>query len=164
MRILWEAGYSARQIAEEIGGGISRNGVIGKAHRLQLSRRNQQFKTKEAFHKPKSERRGGPKRVPWRKLMKLQNPSNSAGGTDLVEPKPDDVPGRFLLVDLEPNQCRWPSGQDDKERHLFCGEERAPGTCYCERHAIRAYTTDRKLKPSEFWKFKRFGTHCERVR
>jgi GcrA cell cycle regulator len=34
---LWAEGYSARQIAEKLGG-ITRNAVIGKAHRLNLSR------------------------------------------------------------------------------------------------------------------------------
>ncbi|MDI9313747.1 MAG: GcrA family cell cycle regulator [Hydrotalea sp.] len=38
LKSLWQKGYSARQIADKMGG-VSRNAVIGKAHRLGLSQR-----------------------------------------------------------------------------------------------------------------------------
>ncbi|MFL5021733.1 MAG: GcrA family cell cycle regulator [Microvirga sp.] len=34
---LWLAGATARMIAEKLGGGVTRNAVIGKAHRLGLT-------------------------------------------------------------------------------------------------------------------------------
>ena len=37
---LWSEGFSARQIADRLGG-ITRNAVIGKAHRLNLQRSNE---------------------------------------------------------------------------------------------------------------------------
>ena len=44
---LWRNGYTARQIAEKLGG-VTRNAVIGKAHRLGLSSRPQPVKRQEA--------------------------------------------------------------------------------------------------------------------
>lgn len=44
---LWKNGYTARQIAERLGG-VTRNAVIGKAHRLGLSSRPQPVKREEA--------------------------------------------------------------------------------------------------------------------
>ena len=43
----WESGSSASQIADRLGEGLSRNAVIGKAHRLGLSARPSPLKTAE---------------------------------------------------------------------------------------------------------------------
>lgn len=39
LKVLWSAGKSASEIARELQGGVTRNGVIGKVHRLGLSGR-----------------------------------------------------------------------------------------------------------------------------
>lgn len=46
LKTMLEQGKSARDIAEKLGGGVSRNAVIGKAHRLGLSSRNKVVKQK----------------------------------------------------------------------------------------------------------------------
>ncbi|MDO9490337.1 MAG: GcrA family cell cycle regulator, partial [Sphingomonadaceae bacterium] len=47
LKQLWEKGLTASQIAEKLAGGISRNAVIGKAHRLGLKARPSPVKSGE---------------------------------------------------------------------------------------------------------------------
>jgi GcrA cell cycle regulator len=56
LKVLWEKGLTASQIAEELGG-VSRNAVIGKAHRLGLKSRPSPVKAND------SEKKAAPKKV-----------------------------------------------------------------------------------------------------
>jgi len=47
LKTMWEAGQTASQIAEALGEGVSRNAVIGKAHRLGLQARPSPVKSNE---------------------------------------------------------------------------------------------------------------------
>lgn len=51
LRSMWEKGLTASQIADELGG-VSRNAVIGKAHRLGLKSRPSPVKATEKVAKP----------------------------------------------------------------------------------------------------------------
>ncbi len=51
LKKMWEAGQTASQIAEELGG-VSRNAVIGKAHRLELQARPSPVKPNEPAAPP----------------------------------------------------------------------------------------------------------------
>lgn len=51
LRTMWEKGLTASQIADELGG-VSRNAVIGKAHRLGLKSRPSPVKATEKVAKP----------------------------------------------------------------------------------------------------------------
>lgn len=46
--------------------------------------------------------------------------------------------GHVFMADLEPNQCRWPTGVENK-KHVFCGCQRVTGSPYCEAHTIKAH-------------------------
>lgn len=141
LKQLWMAGYSGGQIAVEIG--ATRNMVIGKVHRLKMEPRSQSAQN-QAAAMARAMKRGSkdrPKDVLFRRRVKPRNPNVFTDGTERTELKPDPVPGRFHLLELEEHQCRWPSGHADNGTHLFCGETRFPGSSYCECHAYRA--TDR---------------------
>ena len=51
---MWEGGSTASQIADELGG-VSRNAVIGKAHRLGLKARPSPVKPNDVKHSEKAE-------------------------------------------------------------------------------------------------------------
>jgi GcrA cell cycle regulator len=63
LKAMWEKGLTASQIADELGG-VSRNAVIGKAHRLGLQSRPSPVKANEAPKKPAASRKPAPAAAP----------------------------------------------------------------------------------------------------
>ncbi|MGC4251284.1 MAG: GcrA family cell cycle regulator, partial [Sphingobium sp.] len=63
LKSMWEKGLTASQIAEELGG-VSRNAVIGKAHRLGLQSRPSPVKANEAPKKAAAPRKAAPAAAP----------------------------------------------------------------------------------------------------
>ena len=124
LKKLWGEGKSAAEIAKALGGGLTRNAVIGKAHRLKLSNRIspiQQNNKKPVSAVPRIvEEKKAPAPAPA-KVIK-----NKGSGVQMVE--------------LKERMCRWPHG-DPKEAHnfFFCGDECVPGLPYCDDHAKAAY-------------------------
>ena len=101
LRKMWVEGKTAAEIAKELGG-VTRNAVIGKAHRLKLSNRVspiQQNKKPVAPAKPPVEK----------KIEKILLQDNSKPGID--------------LLDLKNSMCCWPKGDPRDENFGFCGEE-----------------------------------------
>lgn len=129
---LWGEGKTAAEIAKELGG-VTRNAVIGKAHRLKLSNRVspiQQNKKPAPVSKPVVQTPPPAER----KVQKAASQDNRQG-----------IP----LVDLKPNQCKWPLGDPRDECFGFCGAPAIAGLPYCLEHAKVAYqaaTRNRILK------------------
>lgn len=109
---LWIAGYSARQIAERLGEGITRNAVIGKANRLGLSKPSKSSVTRQQRQRERAE-----------KVLRLQPPTDE-GAT---------------IFSLTASTCRWPIGDPGDLDFHFCGAKSNGGQPYCEYHAARAY-------------------------
>lgn len=122
----WARGDSAGQIARDLTG-ISRNGVIGKVHRLGLTRRQQR-------------KVAGPRqrtvRVP--KLHHALHHTPPIPRSELPKPTIDDtkIPKRQRkqLLDLGHHDCRWPVGEVGSESFFFCGGLTMDGTSYCRAH------------------------------
>lgn len=137
LKKLWGEGKSAAEIAKMLGGGLTRNAVIGKAHRLKLSNRVspiQQNNKKAAAPVAKivEEKKSAP--VPIAKTVK-----KSTGGVK--------------MVNLKERQCRWPHGDPQEADFHMCGDEIVPGLPYCPEHAKMAYqapSRSRVLDPKEF--------------
>ncbi|MCV0395927.1 MAG: GcrA family cell cycle regulator [Rhizobiaceae bacterium] len=146
LRKLWAEGLSASQIAAQLGG-VSRNAVIGKVHRLKLSSRG---RATPAASRPKK-----PAGTP-----KPRNPASSAprhvsiGSTALqarfdAEPAPrqeraiEDVvvpiSRKLALVELTERTCKWPNGDPLSEDFSFCGNEAGESGPYCAYHARLAF-------------------------
>jgi GcrA cell cycle regulator len=133
---LWADGLSASQIAAELGG-ITRNAVIGKVHRLGLSGRAKS--PSSSSPRPRKARSSG--------MMRVSRPSmrgNTALAYDYdLEPEPEliEIPmeQRKTLLQLNEKTCRWPVGDPGSVDFFFCGGEAANELPYCSYHSRVAY-------------------------
>jgi GcrA cell cycle regulator len=112
LKKLWEKGLSASQIASELGG-VTRNAVIGKAHRMGLASRPSPLKTET--QKPKAAK----KKAPEKKAVKE----------------------RITLLQLTDKMCKWPIGHPGEPDFHFCGKKAEAGVPYCAEHCAQAYQT-----------------------
>ena len=137
LKKLWGEGKTAAEIAKELGG-VTRNAVIGKAHRLKLSNRVspiQQNTKKPAAPVAKP----APVVSTERKIQKIIEQDNLRRGVD--------------MLDLGPRMCRWPLGDPRDENFSFCGGHNLEGLPYCADHAKVAYqaaTRSRILQAEDF--------------
>lgn len=154
LKKLWEAGLSASQIAAELGN-VSRNGVIGKVHRLGLSGRV----------KPPSEpKRTRKSRSPRQYTMRTSRPksrSNTALAAAFefeLEPESETIAHdnviptdqRLSLMELSEATCHWPVGDPEKrDEFFFCGGKALSNLPYCAHHCRVAYqpASDRRRGP-----------------
>ncbi|MGE8940626.1 GcrA family cell cycle regulator [Leptospira interrogans] len=148
LKKLWAEGLSASQIAGRIGG-VSRNAVIGKVHRLGLSGRATTSRMKSHRARPRAvaTNNNSAKRPAVKSrfgtvgnpaLRALYSPDSEAyvpPAEELVIP----VAERKTLQMLNENSCRWPIGDPQTEEFHFCNRNKVPGLSYCEHHARRAY-------------------------
>ena len=168
LKTLWTGGASASQIAKELGG-VTRNAVIGKVHRLGLSSRNQG--KPEAAEKPA-------KPAPVVEVAAAPDPTPPpVQETKAPEPTPEpaaekkeaetaDLPTavtapegmvtipsenqvdiavidrdahKLGLMDLTERTCKWPIGDPSRGEFYFCGHPVVAGKPYCKGHAAAAY-------------------------
>ncbi|MGB0719822.1 MAG: GcrA family cell cycle regulator [Bdellovibrionales bacterium] len=121
---LWGEGKTAAEIAKELGG-VTRNAVIGKAHRLKLSNRVSPIQQNKKPALPKqqpSPAQNNERKSPPRKIQNI-----------------DDGRERIALTDLGAGQCRFPYGDPREKNFGFCGCKSLPGLPYCLEHAQVAY-------------------------
>jgi GcrA cell cycle regulator len=141
LKKLWSDGLSASQIAGELGG-ITRNAVIGKVHRLGLSgRAKSPSSTAPRQRKPRSHTH----------MLRVSRPS-MRGNTALAhafeyevaeEPELLDnvipIGQRRTILELTEDTCRWPIGDPGSADFFFCGGPSLTGLPYCSYHSRVAY-------------------------
>lgn len=157
LKTMWMEGNSASQIAKELGG-VTRNAVIGKVHRLGLSNRATPNKAKpkvapKAKAVPKTKAPSKPKSVetssvsqavsiPPRKPVITAGqplppqPSNSEISAEALEKVASVEKGakKLSLMELTEKTCKWPIGDPATEDFWFCGLGVESGKPYCAAH------------------------------
>ena len=147
---LWKEGLSASQIAARLGG-VSRNAVIGKVHRLGLPERASSpggrprgSKTKNRSGGSGGYRRRVGVRVVGNTLAYYDADYEPATFEDVVVP----LSKKMQLVELTDQTCKWPSGDPTEPDFSFCGHKTKEEKPYCEYHSRVAFlpTSDRRRK------------------
>ena len=148
LKKLWAEGLSASQIAGRLGG-VTRNAVIGKVHRLGLSGRATTSRMKSLRPRPRATAAANTalarRPVNKSRFGSTGNPSVRA----LYQPDAEPfVAVEELVIPLAERKsiqtladcnCRWPIGDPQHEEFHFCGKDKVMGLPYCEFHARRAF-------------------------
>jgi GcrA cell cycle regulator len=149
LRDMWGNGYSASEIAKRLGG-MTRNAVIGKAHRLKLSSRPSPIRREDegglgigsgvsVMPSIKSPR----KRVMLRPLPSVPLPATTKGlpnrETSFRSLEPAKRVEGIAVTKAGDRHCRWPVGDPRSPDFRFCGCTAHEGLPYCVDHARVAY-------------------------
>lgn len=166
LKKLWADGLSASQIAAQLGG-VSRNAVIGKVHRLKLSGRAKTVSSgapkakRSSAPRPSTPRGGGygggggggrtvttVTHAVGATLMKNEVGAMAFAEADTrpIEDIVVPISKNLTLVELNEETCKWPQGDPLSEDFHFCGHQSEDDSPYCKYHAKLAFqpSSDRK--------------------
>ena len=158
LKRLWAEGLSASQIAAQLGG-VSRNAVIGKVHRLNLPGRAKAGGVAAASRAPAKRPTTAPRPATFaaRAASTVRPTTRTMGATalqDEMEPEAETarqivvaprsnvvvpISKQLSLTDLTERTCKWPVGDPLKDDFHFCGCESPDASPYCAYHAKLAY-------------------------
>lgn len=163
---LWQAGLSASEIGKRLG--ISKNAVVGKAHRLNLPSRPSPIKQAPAQKgTPASGRkaRAAPETRaasqsraetrPKDKADKAEKPGDARVHAVKPASRQSGATVKTAMPQRQPKQaghrggCLWPIGDPGDPDFHFCGADALPGKPYCAEHAARAYITRSRDRSEE---------------
>lgn len=165
LKKMWAEGQSASVIAKELGG-VTRNAVIGKVHRLGLSNRAGSGTTAKAA--PEKKAKVAPKPAPTpapkpepktesaaperalspaaRKIIPAGQPLPPQPSANEISPEAlakvnevEKTSKKISLMELTERTCKWPVGDPATEDFWFCGLPVQQGKPYCEAHVGVAF-------------------------
>ena len=167
LKRMWSEGQSASAIAKELGG-VTRNAVIGKVHRLGLSNRNDEpepapapapepVAEKKADRKPAPAAQAAPRpepqqpsepAAPAREAPAEEEPVSQPVFTPANEISPETLASvrevekrakKLTLMELTERTCKWPIGDPATDKFWFCGLPSQAGKPYCDAHVSVAF-------------------------
>ncbi len=131
LKKLWSDGLSASQIANRMGG-VTRNAVIGKVHRLGLSGRATPAKPQR-----------GCASVPSLSVSPLTEEADDleplAAEPEFIAPATLSEGDMTTVATLTNRMCKWPIGDPTSDDFHFCGQPTPAGKSYCAYHARLAF-------------------------
>lgn len=152
LKKLWSEGLSASQIAAQLGG-VSRNAVIGKVHRLALPGRAKAGGTPTATRAKRPTTAPRPSNFAPRVVTRtVARPAGATVVKEEIAFEYDDAPlaridtnvvlpmsRRLELTELTERTCKWPNGDPLTDDFHFCGNESPDNSPYCLYHQRLAY-------------------------
>jgi GcrA cell cycle regulator len=150
LKRLWVEGKTAAEIAKLIGGGVTRNAVIGKAHRLKLSGRispiQENARGGNGGETGASRVVSTPRKSQKTNIAKVSNREIIAPVHFPAVQENYCFGDGVSLVELKERMCRWPIGDPKDDGFKFCGGPSEEGIPYCNHHARVAYQVNTKSK------------------
>jgi len=153
LKKLWGEGKTAAEIAKELGG-VTRNAVIGKAHRLNLSNRASPIKPISAKKPANSQEEPAKQTSSVRNSAPVKarrSSDKNKAGKHADEISLNGV--GVSMAELKEKMCRWPIGDPRESEFYFCGHSSMMGLPYCAEHskiAYQAVSRSRVLKAADF--------------
>ena len=138
LKELWGSGKTASQIAEIIGG-VSRNAVIGKSFRLNLSAK---IKTRKAASNKDFDNSN-------QENIKTSSRGRKSKFKSLIIEKDFEPENPKQLEELDESSCKWPINHPDEKNFYFCGRSSLKDFSYCKLHLLYAYQTKSDKKEKE---------------
>ncbi|MEM6410287.1 MAG: GcrA family cell cycle regulator [Pseudomonadota bacterium] len=156
LKKLWAEGHSASQIAKQLGG-VTRNAVIGKVHRLGLSGRATPSRPVKrpprlARPKPQFSPAGGARMVEAKDKQQSSERAIAAAekaALAALQPLPLKDGEAATILTIRDSMCKWPIGDPADPKFAFCGRKAECGP-YCKEHAKVAFqpAKRRERKPN----------------
>ena len=125
---------TARELAEKMGPGFTRNSIIGKASRLGLSAK---IKTRTATSNKNYENSANGKNSKYKKTRGNRFKS-------LIIEKDFEPENPKQLEELTDNDCKYPIGHPNEKDFYFCGRSSLKDFSYCKLHLLFSYQSKNK--------------------
>ena len=150
---LWKEGLSASQIARELGGGVTRNAVIGKVHRMGFADRGLPSRGGNSGGRKSSPEAAAAAAAAAARGSGSAHKGSRAGSGKSAPSLPPPVPQLqpadedVRVLDLADHKCRWPMGDpQDKDNFRFCGARKVSAEkVYCDYHTHVAYQRSNRV-------------------
>ena len=152
LKKLWKKGLTTNEIAKELG--VSKNSIVGKVHRLNLTSRPSPIKKKDDETEVEVQSQEtltdvAPENV-QKKAVKADTQKHKEPEKPQAEKQEKTAPASvspkrgIKLSELDSHTCRWPLGDPKDDGFCFCGAKVRTGQTYCDEHAAIAYVKPNK--------------------